>query len=277
MKTVNSISGGKTSAYMAYHYPADYNVFALVTINEPNCSPKDKKIIQIVSDKIGKEFIATAEDDKTLVAVLNLEQMIGTEIKWLTGLTFDDVNKLHKTNDGRYGLPNMMWRYCTTEMKMRPIFNWWLENFTEPIKMRVGFRYDEEERSTRFTTSMKTIVGKSKTGRSNKWKDVEWRIGEFPLIENKIIHYHVKNWVQTTDLIFPDDSNCVGCFWKPLQQLRKNWEDNPEKMEWFAKQERDRNRKFKKEMTYDEIKKLGLQKDFFFGTGSGCQAGFCTD
>jgi hypothetical protein len=30
MITVNSLSGGKTSSYLAKHYPADYNLFALV-------------------------------------------------------------------------------------------------------------------------------------------------------------------------------------------------------------------------------------------------------
>lgn len=275
--TINSISGGKTSAYMAYHYPADFEIFCLVTIDDPKCSPKDKKLIQLVSDKIGKEFIATAEDDLTLKVVLDLEQMMGREIKWLTGISFDKVNKLHKTKDGVYGLPNMMWRYCTSEMKMKPIFEWWQKNFTDPITMRVGFRYDEEERSTRFTTKFKTIVGKSKNGNKNKWAEIEWRSGEFPLIKDKILHYHVKKWVDSTNLIFPEDSNCVGCFWKPLQQLRKNWDTNTEKMEWFSKQEQDRNRRFKKEMSYQDIKKLGLQQDFMFGTGSGCQAGFCTD
>jgi len=34
---------------------------------------------------------------------------------------------------------------------------------------------------------------------------------------------------------------------------------------------------WKSNMTYDQIKTIGLQQDFFFGTGSGCQAGFCTD
>lgn len=29
MKTVNSLSGGKTSSYIAVHYPADIEVFAL--------------------------------------------------------------------------------------------------------------------------------------------------------------------------------------------------------------------------------------------------------
>ena len=31
--TVNSLSGGKTSSYIAANYPADYNVFALVRMN----------------------------------------------------------------------------------------------------------------------------------------------------------------------------------------------------------------------------------------------------
>ena len=78
-------------------------------------------------------------------------------------------------------------------------------------------------------------------------------------------------------IIFPPDSNCVGCFWKPYQQLRKNWDDEPLKMRWFSELEQKMKRKFKKEMNYEQVKTIGLQQDFFFGTGSGCQAGFCTD
>jgi diphthamide synthase (EF-2-diphthine--ammonia ligase) len=80
MKTINSLSGGKTSSYMAIHYPADYNIFSLVTINEPKAAPKDYKLTQYVSDKIGKEFIATAEDDATLIVMRDLEQILGKEI-----------------------------------------------------------------------------------------------------------------------------------------------------------------------------------------------------
>jgi hypothetical protein len=32
MVSVNSLSGGKTSSYMAAHYPEDYNVFGLLKI-----------------------------------------------------------------------------------------------------------------------------------------------------------------------------------------------------------------------------------------------------
>jgi hypothetical protein len=102
------------------------------------------------------------------------------------------------------------------------------------------------------------------------------------LIESKVTHYDVKKWSDSTQLVFPPDSNCVGCFHKPVQQLRKNFEDEPEKMQWFADQEvltknGKKKLQWKKEMSYDNIKKIGLQTDFFFGTGTGCQAGFCTD
>ena len=106
MKTINSLSGGKTSSYMAYHYPADYNIFSLVTIEDVRCSPNDKGLIKIISDKIGKEFIATAEDDKTLIIILELEQLIGQEIIWVSGNTFDSIINKKKI------LPNSLTRFC---------------------------------------------------------------------------------------------------------------------------------------------------------------------
>lgn len=75
MITLNSLSGGKTSSYMAAHFPADFDVFAVVCIDDPKCSPKDAGLIQYANDKFQKfsrnksEFIATAEDDQTLRAV----------------------------------------------------------------------------------------------------------------------------------------------------------------------------------------------------------------
>jgi hypothetical protein len=248
MKTINSLSGGKTSSYLAKHFPADYNIFSLVRIEDRRCTPKDEKLVKFISDKIGQEII------------------------WVTGRTFEQVNR--KATGGK-GLPNQQWRFCTTEMKMRPIWDWWYKNINEKVKMGIGFRYDEMERADRLSTTFKGIVGQSANGR-NKWEEIEWREGYFPLIENKITHYDVKKWADSTPLIFPADSNCVGCFHKPMQQLRKNWDLEPEKMQWFAEQE-SKTKKWKKEGTYFQFKEIGLQMDFHFGTGSGCQAGFCTD
>lgn len=276
MKTINSLSGGKTSSYMAKHYPADYNIFSLVKIDAQYCKPKDKSIVQYVSDKIGEDFIATAESDKTLYVMRNLEQLIGQNIIWVSGLSFDELCRQRKA------LPNMMQRFCTSEMKMIPIADWWYKNINEKVKMQVGFRYDEMERAERFTTEIKIKVGKHPSGK-NKWQKFNWREGAYPLIHDKINHFQVNEWSKTTKLIFPNDSNCVGCFWKPIQQLRKNWEDEPLKMRWFSELERlnvgNRRKpmRFKNEITYENIKKIGLQMDFNFGTGSGCQAGFYTD
>lgn len=271
MKTINSLSGGKTSSYMAVHYPADYNIFSLVTIEDINCQPKDKALVQKVSDKLGKDFIATAEDDSTLKVIFDLEQVIGKEIIWVSGKTFEQVNKYAT---GGKGLPNMMWRFCTTELKMRPIFDWWYNNLNEKVIMNIGIRYDEMERANNIRNTFKGIVGKRKT--QNKWEEIEWRETQFPLITDKIIHPKVIKWANNSNIVFPSDSNCVGCFHKPLQQLRKNWDDNEVKMQWFANQE-DVGKKWKKEMNYEQIKQMMIQSEFQFGTGSGCQAGFCTD
>lgn len=275
MVRVNSLSGGKTSSYMAAHHPADHDIFALVRIEDVRCAPKDKGLVKAVEDKINQEFIATAESDLTLKAVLDLEQLIGREITWVTGPTFEGTIQ-------RKGgiLPNFMLRFCTQMMKMQPIFDYCQQNIGM-VEMAIGFRYDEIERSARQNNVFKTIVGKLPDGR-NKWAEIEWRTCVYPLIETKVFHGDVRRWAESSGLVFPQDSNCVGCFHKPIQQLRKNIEDEPDKMRWFQEQETPTKdgkklKQWKKEMSYNKIKEIGLQQDFYFGTGSGCQAGFCTD
>ena len=89
MKTVNSLSGGKTSSYIAANYPADYNVFSLVRIEDEKSKFPDKKIRQEVEDRIQAPFIATAEDDMIIYTMLDLEQHIGSKIDWVTGTDRD--------------------------------------------------------------------------------------------------------------------------------------------------------------------------------------------
>ena len=261
---------------MAVHYPADINIFSLVRIEAEYCKPKDEGLVKYVSDKIGMDFIATAESDKTLYVMRDLEQMIGKEIIWVTGIPFDTLIKK------RRALPNMMQRFCTTELKMFPIGEWWYNNIGKKIDMQIGFRYDEIERSSRLRTDIKIKVGKHPSGK-NKWQEFNWRNGLFPLIDDKVDHFKVRTWASDTNLVFPPDSNCVGCFWKPVPQLRKNWDDEPQKMRWFMEMEkfnfsnRRKVQKWKNEMSYEHIRQQGLQLDFFFGTGSGCSSGGCTD
>lgn len=287
MKTVNSLSGGKTSSYLAVNYPADYNIFSLVCIDEPKCKPTDSKIVQLVNERFEKygylqkygEFIATAEDDKTLKVMFDLEQLIGKEIIWVRHHSLDWWIKKKKM------LFNMTMRYCTTETKIMPICEFVVNNImpyndNQPVFMQLGIRFDELDRAKKGKDRElynKIITGKSKNGNQNKWTEFFWAVTNYPLINDRIHHTVIKKYWEDKSIDFPLDSNCIGCFWKDVQQLRKNWDDHTNKMEWFSNQEKINNHFFKPNILYSQIKDIGIQQEFNFGTGSGCQAGFCTD
>jgi hypothetical protein len=272
MKTVNSLSGGKTSSYIAVHYPADYDVFALVTVNDKNLTPKDKGFVKKVSDKIGKEFIGTVESDLTLQVLFDLEQKIGREITWLAGEPFDEIIRNTKA------IPNKMWRFCTTQMKMVPIFEWWLTEIGDICSMRIGFRLDEFERSDRFSTTMKYRRSQKLTGEKRyEWDEITWRVGEFPLIDDGLTHKDIVDYWKGKDLVFPQSSNCVGCFWKSPQELRQNWNEEPVKMQWFAEMEEEMGNTFRSDISMKQVKTIGLQESMFFGGGSCQSEGYCTD
>lgn len=287
MRTINSISGGKTSSYLAVYYPVDYNVFSLVCIDDFSCRVLDKKMTQRVNDKLSEygflekygEFIATAEDDKILKVMFDLEQMIGREIVWVRHHSFD------KWIDKKGMLPNMTMRWCTTELKIIPICEWvvqelMLKQNSHPVYMNMGIRIDEKERAKKGGCREyrnKIIIGLSKNGKRNKWREFFWAISNYPLLKDRVGFWTIQEFWKGKLIDFPEDSNCVGCFWKRAQQLRRNWDEQLGKMKWFSKQEKRKNHFFKSGIDYDQIKELSIEQGFFSGTGSGCQAGFCTD
>ena len=114
MKTVTSISGGQTSAYLAAKYHADYLVFSLVRTSDKRVQFKDRKTAQIVENRIQTDFVGTLEDDTIIYTILDLEQYLGRSIDWVTGITFDKLIRLK----GNGLLPNMYRRYCTSELKI---------------------------------------------------------------------------------------------------------------------------------------------------------------
>lgn len=85
-------------------------------------------------------------------------------------------------------------------------------------------------------------------------------------------------WYNENDVVFAEDSNCQMCFWKDVQQLRKNF-DQPRVnsiMWWSAVQEYLKDATFKKEIGLIDVAKIGLQMNFNFGTGAeGCKSGWC--
>lgn len=275
---MNSLSGGKTSSYIAAHYPADYNVFALVRTNDRNCMFPDKKIRQIVSDKIGTEFIGTLEMDNIIYTMLDLEQFIGSKIDWVSGETFEDL----VDKKGGY-LPNIMSRYCTTELKMSPIFNFWRENVNKIVDMRIGFRANEGRRASKMidrlndkgVSEFKAIVGKSKKGNRNKWKGISWRVPKFPLIEDGIYKDNIENYWQDKSVRFAMLNNCVGCFHRNPVLLKKMHDTNSNKMEFFNKLEENNKGFFKKDLSYKQIINSFSQIELSFDDFDECDSGYC--
>ena len=274
--TVTSVSGGKSSAYIAANYPADFLVFALVCIDDPACTPKDKKLVQQVSDRIGKEFIATAEDDMILHTILDLEQHLGQQIDWVAGDSFDQVIAKKRM------LPNVMMRFCTVEMKLRPLFRWWKEKINQPVRMQIGFRAGEESRATRMLKrcdqdgllSFKDVVGRHSNGQQ-KWAEVAWQEPVFPMIEDRIHKDHVEQFWKGNAVRFAKHNNCVGCFHRNPIMLRKIAQEHPEKFQWFADQEHGYGATWQKAMSLDEIAKHRLQIELELDDFSECDSGQC--
>lgn len=51
MKTVTSVSGGKTSAMMALEFPTDHYIFAVVLTDHKLSAPKDKGLLRECQDR----------------------------------------------------------------------------------------------------------------------------------------------------------------------------------------------------------------------------------
>lgn len=275
MKTINSLSGGKTSSYIAVHYPADYNIFSLVRTNDVRVLFPDAKVRQIVSDKIGTEFIGTLEEDTIIYTMLDLEQFIGQEIVWVSETTFEDV--IDKA--GGY-LPNIMTRFCTSKMKVEPIAQWCYENTELPIEMRIGFRANEMSRAK--TMSERAIDGiehfKFKVGEKNgrnKWKELPYRKTTFPLIKDAIFKDTIENYWKDKPVRFAYQNNCVGCFHRSELMLKHMSNKAEKQFNWFIEMERENGCTFKNGITYERIKNYRTQLELFDDDFNDCDSGYC--
>jgi hypothetical protein len=275
MKIINSISGGKTSSYLAVNYPADYNIFALVRTNDSKCLFPDSKIRQIVSDKIGTEFIGTLEENEIIYTILDLEQMLGKEVIWLSQKTFEQTIQ----EAGNY-LPNIITRYCTSKMKVEPIAQWCFENTELPVEMRIGFRANEVTRANRMferqvngVEPFKFKVGKKNN--RNQWKTLPYRMVKFPLIEDRIFKDTIEKFWLDKPVRFAYQNNCVGCFHRNEIMLKHMSNKAPNQFNWFIEQEQKTKNTFKNGITYEKIRNHKLQLELFDSDFNDCDSGYC--
>jgi hypothetical protein len=178
-----------------------------------------------------------------------------------------------------------MRRFCTTEMKIEPMFYWWKNNFDAPIKMQIGFRANEMNRANSMIkklnknglTEFDAIIGKTKTGNKNKHQTIEWQKPSFPLIEDGIFKDTVDEFWKNKPVRFAWMNNCVGCMHKEPILLNKMSRLHPNKLEWFAEQERrsTNNCTWRENITYDQIIKHKMQMELFEDDFNDCDSGYC--
>jgi hypothetical protein len=145
--------------------------------------------------------------------------------------------------------------------------------------MRMGFRASEQERAQRMLLRQtegieyaKVIVGKSKS--RNKWKDVSYRVAEFPLIEDNIYKDTIEAYWQDKPVRFAYMNNCVGCFHRSPMLLKHMSDKAPNKFDWFVEQEQH-GAQWKKETTYAKIKAHKSQHTLFDDDFNSCDSGYC--
>lgn len=289
MLTVTSVSGGKSSAYMALHYPTDFYVFCCVLTNDLNCTPKDKGLLRECQKRL-PFFEGSRELDQTLVNLLRLEQEIGKEIKWISAeMTYDDIIKKRKM------LPTRNRRFCTQELKIIPLsqyfYSYLFDEDNVPPLTNIGFRFDEKTRVNKMSdcdqakyqislsckiTNAKGVPLKKKC---HNWSEIEWRIPCFPLFNDGVTKSDVIRFWDKKGWVFPNISNCDFCFNHTEKEIREQFKLYPERADWWIEQEKsfaniNRNRPFSfKDRPLKEILKTD-QLDLFLDGDISCD---CTD
>lgn len=262
MQSVTSVSGGKTSAYMALHYPTDHYVFACVLTNHKGSISKDKALIQECQNRI-PHFVASHENDQTLRVVLDLEQELGKQIKWVASeFALEDfvqgVTDLPGYRSGKPRLFNSLTRFCTVQQKIMPIAAY-CHNFidaVDPVLMNLGFRYDEPKRVENWNCKndrYRMALSCPLAGGNWKYKEFEWRISDFPLYRDRIMNADVKSFWQKKGWNFPEVSNCRFCPFHSDFQLQLQAQQFPDNLDWWMQLEAQTGHTFGKRPLADRI------------------------
>jgi len=264
-----SFSGGRTSGYMLYHIlkAHDFNL------------PDD---IYITFANTGKEA------EQTLEFVRDCGINWGVKIHWLEHY-FADERPKHRTKevtfetasrngepferliDDRKYLPNPVTRFCTSELKIKVMERFMRSQGYKEWSNVLGLRYDEPRRAIN-----------ARKADYQKWDNV------VPLYDAQVtIKDVIEFWDNSSfDLKLRSfdgktlAGNCDLCFLKGANTLVKLIKEEPERADWWIKQEqkfgKDSAATFRKDRDYIHLVDLSKQGDLF-GLDDSSQTCFCHD
>ena len=161
-----------------------------------------------------------------------------------------------------------------------------------PVHMNIGYRFNEQKRAISINNKLnsnglslfKASFGFHEEGRhkgKRKWESVPWRKPKYPLINDGIYKEDIIKFWKNKPIRFAPLNNCVGCFHRSPQLLKKMSVEHPNKFQWFASQEGKFGSgiglgkgTWKKNISYSKIAQLNFSAELDFES-EGCNSGFC--
>ncbi|NBW09819.1 MAG: Nin-like protein [Caulobacteraceae bacterium] len=230
MFTMISFSGGRSSAMMT----------KILCEN----IPEDKRIICFANT--GKEH------ELTLKFVHDYEVHFSEKIHWIEYCEVNGYKLVEYETASRQGepyaalikkrgfLPNPVTRFCTTELKIRPIKKFIQSLGYKEWENAVGIRYDEPSRYARLP----------KGCAKEPYETIA------PLYHLRVNKADVlKFWEsQTFNLEIPEYlGNCDMCFLKARSKLKHIIKTEPKIVEWWIQQENQTGSTFRNNISYKKL------------------------
>ncbi len=196
---VISFSGGRTSAYM------------LRRILDEGLRPD----VVVVFADTGKER------KETYAFIRECASRWGIYIRWV-----ERIGQFDQLITDKNFLPNPIARFCTQELKIKPMRALMLSLGYDRWTNVVGIRADEPRRVAKMRASEET--------RPDKW-DIALPLADAGVTESDVLAF----WkAQPFDLqLKPDEGNCDLCFLKGYSKIVNIVRDRPDLAEWWAQQE----------------------------------------
>lgn len=210
MNTIVSISGGRTSAYMAIKMKelAEKSVGGKLHFVFANTSSEHQKTYEFLQ-RIDEKYSLGIQ---LVEAVINPTKGVGTGFRVASG--YDDLkknNELYEEFIAKYGIPNVAFPACTRELKAVPLRKYARLFFGEDYQYAIGIRADEEKRRSAKAEKDKLIYPMLDMFKTDK-QDIE------VFFDSHDFDLEIPNYL----------GNCVFCFKKGFNRLAKAHDAAPE-------------------------------------------------
>jgi 3'-phosphoadenosine 5'-phosphosulfate sulfotransferase (PAPS reductase)/FAD synthetase len=252
---VISFSGGRTSGYMLWRILQAHG----------GTLPDD---VVVCFANTGREMPATLDfvrdcGERWDVPVVWLEfrhaykEGATRRHRWAEVVNYETASRNGEPFDmlleSRKIVPDMSRRFCTTELKVRTILRYLMQNLGwEQWQNVIGFRADEGVR----------IENKQK----QEAADLGYFVSAFPLADAGITKLDVMRFwrSQNFDLILDadgDGGNCDGCFMFSSDRIGRMFLKYPERMDWWPKTEaRLGTKTMRPGQSYEEIRQIATNQ-----------------